>query len=386
MTHYDILGVPHNATFEQIKKGYREQVRFFHPDVFDGSKEVAKLKTQQLNEAYEILSNPDKRAAYDSTIIGAGKKVKEESDSIIADIESLKKKAEEIKIFAKKELVDDFIILIYHIHHKIYDSNLSNELKVNLNVKLCYVARNLSITLHSNGATELAYDISSKLFFTFDRLVPLEMLNMLRDDFSTLQREKAHKEYIQQMQAREERKKRIKGILVIAAIIIIVAHILISAFIEGSRMTNNTTSTGEPQIEKTEETTEETETVTDIVFSDDAAVGTRVYADIVSIYPAIGISDQGYYTAFVCACKTSSGANIWMLVDVDDYRGNFEFGVSTSVFGVSTSIYNEHANTIKLSPPARVYGTVKAANSVMSALSSKINASTLIDFSSKEVQ
>lgn len=65
MTYYDILGVPYNATADQIKRAYREQIRFFHPDVFQGSEDVAKIKTQQLNEAYAVLSDPGKRAVYD---------------------------------------------------------------------------------------------------------------------------------------------------------------------------------------------------------------------------------------------------------------------------------------------------------------------------------
>lgn len=65
MTYYDILGVPYHATQEQIKKAYRDQIRFFHPDVFDGSPSVAEIKTKQLNEAYGVLGNPESRAMYD---------------------------------------------------------------------------------------------------------------------------------------------------------------------------------------------------------------------------------------------------------------------------------------------------------------------------------
>ena len=66
MTYYDILGVPFDATQDQIKKAYREQIRFFHPDIFDGSEDVARIKTQQLNEAYEVLKDPEQRRSYDA--------------------------------------------------------------------------------------------------------------------------------------------------------------------------------------------------------------------------------------------------------------------------------------------------------------------------------
>lgn len=65
-TYYDILGVSRNATQEEIKRAYREQIKFFHPDVFDGPPEVASIKTKQLNEAYSVLSNPDRRRNYDA--------------------------------------------------------------------------------------------------------------------------------------------------------------------------------------------------------------------------------------------------------------------------------------------------------------------------------
>jgi curved DNA-binding protein CbpA len=68
MTYYDILGVPRYATTEQIKSAYREQMKFFHPDVFDGSPYVADVKSKQLNEAYAVLSVPAKRYEYDEKL------------------------------------------------------------------------------------------------------------------------------------------------------------------------------------------------------------------------------------------------------------------------------------------------------------------------------
>lgn len=64
-TYYDILGVSETASYEEIKKAYRAQIRFFHPDVFDGSPEVANAKTIELNEAYGVLSDAKKRMEYD---------------------------------------------------------------------------------------------------------------------------------------------------------------------------------------------------------------------------------------------------------------------------------------------------------------------------------
>ncbi|MGJ8455803.1 DnaJ domain-containing protein [Pseudothermotoga sp. U03pept] len=66
-SYYDILGVKKNATQEEIKKAYREAVRRYHPDKFVGAaRELAEEKLKQINEAYEVLSDPEKRAQYDS--------------------------------------------------------------------------------------------------------------------------------------------------------------------------------------------------------------------------------------------------------------------------------------------------------------------------------
>lgn len=62
--YYEILGVSKNATDDDIKKAYRKLARKLHPDLNPNDKEANK-KFQQLNEANEVLSDPDKRKKYD---------------------------------------------------------------------------------------------------------------------------------------------------------------------------------------------------------------------------------------------------------------------------------------------------------------------------------
>src|ERR1700722_16379553 len=61
--YYKILGVTRTASADDIKKTYRRLARKFHPDV---SKEKdAEARFKEVQEAYEVLKDPEKRAAYD---------------------------------------------------------------------------------------------------------------------------------------------------------------------------------------------------------------------------------------------------------------------------------------------------------------------------------
>lgn len=63
--YYKILGVSRTAGEKEIKHAYRRLARQYHPDVNPGNKE-AEAKFKQINEAYEVLSDPEKRKKYDA--------------------------------------------------------------------------------------------------------------------------------------------------------------------------------------------------------------------------------------------------------------------------------------------------------------------------------
>lgn len=62
--YYEVLGVPKDAGDDQIKKAYRSLAKKYHPDMNPGDKE-AEAKFKEVNEAYDVLSDADKRAKYD---------------------------------------------------------------------------------------------------------------------------------------------------------------------------------------------------------------------------------------------------------------------------------------------------------------------------------
>lgn len=61
--YYDIMGVKRDATEAEIKRAYRKLARKFHPDV--STEDDAEAKFKEVGEAYEVLKDPEKRAAYD---------------------------------------------------------------------------------------------------------------------------------------------------------------------------------------------------------------------------------------------------------------------------------------------------------------------------------
>lgn len=63
--YYQILGLSHNCTQEEIKKAYRKLARGSHPDTC-GNQDSSRFR--EVQEAYNTIGNPDKRQAYDKRL------------------------------------------------------------------------------------------------------------------------------------------------------------------------------------------------------------------------------------------------------------------------------------------------------------------------------
>src|SRR5512141_147562 len=68
--YYELLGVPRNATGDQIRSAYRRLAKQHHPDVGDAADGAERFK--QITEAYEVLSDPERRQRYDMFGNGQG--------------------------------------------------------------------------------------------------------------------------------------------------------------------------------------------------------------------------------------------------------------------------------------------------------------------------
>ena len=66
MNYYNLLNLSPNASEQQIKSSYKKLVKQYHPDLYVGNKDFAEQKIKEINEAYDILSNSQKKAEYDA--------------------------------------------------------------------------------------------------------------------------------------------------------------------------------------------------------------------------------------------------------------------------------------------------------------------------------
>lgn len=68
MNYYDVLRINKDASSQEIKTSYKKLIKRYHPDLYPGNKTKAETITRDLNEAYEILSDPEKRYIYDLSL------------------------------------------------------------------------------------------------------------------------------------------------------------------------------------------------------------------------------------------------------------------------------------------------------------------------------
>lgn len=116
--YYEILEVDKNASDEIIKVAYKALVKKYHPDLKEGIAKInAEDKIKQINEAYDILSNPEKKYEYDQNLIN----------------ESISKKQYEIILNENMNLKRELNVYRNNIYHNYRNNNKYTKENYNTN-------------------------------------------------------------------------------------------------------------------------------------------------------------------------------------------------------------------------------------------------------------
>ena len=95
--YYAVLGIPRNASEEEVKKAFRKLALEYHPD--RNKKDGAERLFKEINEAYEVLSDTKKRDAYDRGRLSQG------GDAVLSEYESQRSAQEAMRKYAEAEVV-----------------------------------------------------------------------------------------------------------------------------------------------------------------------------------------------------------------------------------------------------------------------------------------
>ncbi len=347
--------------------------------------EVALSLVNTLKEIFAEIGNLSDVFANDSSALNRILREDKDSKEIIEDIKAVE------KIIAKwkgpdestnpymlatnaitDNVVNDLIAKVKSLNAKIKAINTDEETITQLRTTLCFTARDGAIYAHNERhQTALALSIAKMLLAEFGDIG--ELRSKLSEDVSALNRQlialnASRPTYTPSYQStRSSSSGGSKKGWIIAAVIF--AIIIIIAIASGNDSSSNSgqSSGNKPSYNQSSE----------VKFSSSVSSGTDVYADIVSIFPAIGIYTEGTstYTHFVCECETSTGSTVWVYMSASEYKKHFDANVSTS-------IYNDYQDEKIFSYSKRIHGEARKADNVMSGLSSDTGATMLIDFES----
>ena len=121
--YYEVLGLSKGASAAEIKKAYRKLSKQYHPDI--NKEEGAEEKFKEITEAYEVLSDDNKKAQYDQFMLLSVMEVKEASAEQEALVEDSKDSLVDLMIWEISSQVSleeavDVVILMHLVKGKIY--------------------------------------------------------------------------------------------------------------------------------------------------------------------------------------------------------------------------------------------------------------------------
>lgn len=358
-------GMPHENS---IEVGYEIRALALYLHNEKGKTDDALALVNAMKEIFTELDDLFDFFNSDSeTLEGLAANAKETKE-ILTELEAVERDGEELKVVATSTAVNSFISRVEKLNGRILKLELDEELSTRIREKICQIARETAVELHNRKQhTEYALSILRALQSQFSDVPSLKA--RLTKDVSTLNQQLIYQNAAQTRRVQQESTSKTKNIGCLVVIGILFLITIIYALTSGGG-TDSGSNKSSSAYSASQTATPETK------FSSSSTSGAKVYADIVSIWPAIGIYSEGSsnYSYFVCECKTSSGSTVWVYMTVTEYRNNFDSSASTSV-------YSSYADEVTYTSSKRIHGIAKKADNIMSGLSSD-TGTMVIDFSS----
>jgi len=363
-------GMPHDIS-EELGRDIRDLALFLNNERHDTESALTLVKAMkevfsELGELLDIFES-------DSNTLEQMLRGKKDADRLLSALDSIKDSAEQIKRNPNQSNVEDLISQIRSLNSLIKTIAIDEESRKNIRKSVCLIAREAAVDIHnSKQQTRLSLQLIQSLYSEFYDLT--EERTRLATDKQTLENEIAimnQRNYSSRSSVSSygpsNTSQSGKGCLITFIIIIIIAAII--GFSDSGSGSSTSTS-------KSSSNSSSNSASSEVKFSSSVSAGDKVYIDISSIIPEIGIYTEGSnnYSHFVCKCKTTSGTNVWVYMTTSEYKNHFDSSASTSV----SSTY---ADTVSFSTSKRIHGVAKRAESIMSGLSSD-TANMVIVFNS----
>lgn len=372
-------GLPHENS-EKLGFALRDLAIYLHNE--KGMTNEALKFVEEMQDVFAEIGTLSDLFESDSDILSDLLQGEKDANEVLAELEAINKMSESLKTYATSSSVDNYIDKVRKLNARLKSLNLDSETKTKVRENLCLMARGTAIELHnSKHQTLYALNIAKALVSEFGDLSSLSS-KLTQDSVTLNQQLLLSNRGNTYAPSSSSSSKRNPGCLITIIIAIVVAVIIAIASSSGSGSSSSSSSSPSYSSSSSSSSSSpsssapSSSTSTEVRFSSNATSGDKVYADIVSIFPEIGIYTEGStnYSYFVCSCKTSSGSTVWVYMTTSEYKSNFDSSASTSIF-------TEYAEEVTYSSAKRIHGTAKRAESVMSGLSVD-TGSMLIDFSS----
>ncbi len=361
-------GVPHDIS-EELGRDVRDLSLFLNNEKHDTEAALTLVKAMrvvfsELGELVDIFES-------DSDTLEQLLKGKKDAEKLLSELESIKNSANQIKQNPYQSNVGILISRIQSLNTLLKTIALDEDSIRNIRKNVCHIAREAAVDIHnSKHQTSLSLQIIQALYKEFYD-IPEERSNLaadkqiLENEIAAVNQANYSTRSTSSSYNASNTSQSGMGCLVVFIIIIIIAAII------GFSDSGSSSSANKPSNSSSSYSTS-----SEVKFSNSVSAGDKVYIDIVSITPEIGIYTEGssIYSHFVCKCKTSSGTNVWVYMTTSEYKNNFDSSASTSVS-------SSYADTVSFSSSKRIHGVAKRAENIMTGLSTD-TATMIMVFSS----